>query len=291
MVVPEGSSMKPRISVVINTLNEEKNLPYALRSVRTWADEIIVVDMHSEDRTVEIAREYGAKVFLFERVGFVEPARAFAVEQATSEWIFILDADEVIPQPLSVKLMEIAAQDAADIVSIAWLNHLSGASIFHTGWGPNEERHPRFFKKNKLVLSARVHAGIHPVNGTRILNLPYSDMIAVRHFCYLDWRHLIDKINRYTTVEAQQAFERGEHASKIKTVAYALFEFVNRFIRKQGYKDGWRGFYLAGLMMSYHVAIQAKLQELESTGGREKVQLHYQSEAERLLGKYYAGKE
>src|SRR5262245_29586580 len=103
--------MAPGISVVINTRNEEKNLPHALRSVRPWVDEIIVVDMCSEDRTVEIARSFGAKTFPHEPLGYCEPARAFALGQATQPWVLILDADEMVPAPLSRALRSAAAGD------------------------------------------------------------------------------------------------------------------------------------------------------------------------------------
>ena len=87
-----------RISVVINTLNEERRLPYALRSVQDWVDEIVVVDTHSDDKTVEIAEEFGARIFTHERVGYADPARAFAFARATGDWILILDADELVPR-------------------------------------------------------------------------------------------------------------------------------------------------------------------------------------------------
>ncbi len=278
--------MKPRISVVINTFNEEKNLPYALRSVRTWADEIIVVDMHSEDRTVEIAREYGAKVFLFERVGFVEPARAFAVEQTTCEWIFILDADEVIPQPLSVKLLEIAEQDTADIVSIAWLNYLLGDPILHTGWGPYQDRHARFFKKGKLTFNAKVHAGIHPILGVRMFHLPYSEVFSIHHFCYFDMEHFIYKLNKYTSIEAQQAFERKEKAGYLRMLVVASREFLARYIRSEGYKDGWRGFYFSLLMVFYRVTIFAKLKGLYMGCDLQSVRNKYNDMEEKILSEY-----
>src|SRR5450759_1251360 len=96
-----GGVMGTRISAVINTLNEERNLPFALRSVQDWVDEIVVVDMHSEDATRDIAKQYGARVFLHERLGYADPARAFALEQAVGDWILLIDADELIPAPLS----------------------------------------------------------------------------------------------------------------------------------------------------------------------------------------------
>ena len=100
--------MTQRISVVINTWNEEQNLPWSLGSVRSWADEIVVVDMHSQDRTREIAESFGAKVYLHEWLGFADPARAFAIAQATCDFVLLLDADEMIPKPLSRELQRIA---------------------------------------------------------------------------------------------------------------------------------------------------------------------------------------
>ena len=278
--------MKPRISVVINTLNEEKNLPYALRSVRTWADEIIVVDMHSEDRTVTIAREYGAKVYFHERLGFADPARAFAVSQATGDWVLLLDADEMIPRPLSEKLLQIATENSADVVVIPRLNYLLGAPLWHTGWGPHQDRHERFFRKGKIDLNPRIHSFIHPTQGARVLTLTYQGKMAFPHFNYVDCAHFLDKLNRYTTIEAQQAFERGEHVSRTKGALHAVYEFANRYVRKQGYRDGWRGFYLSGFMAMYRWAPYAKLQELHSTGGRNTVTKEYTETAEAIIAGY-----
>ena len=92
-----------KISAVINTLNEESNIAFCLETLK-WCDEIIVVDMQSEDRTVEIAANFTDKIYNFERVGYVEPARKFAVEQATGDWILLIDADELVPKQLADKL-------------------------------------------------------------------------------------------------------------------------------------------------------------------------------------------
>ena len=182
MVVPQGNRMKPRISVVINTLNEEGNLPYALRSVHTWADEIIVVDMHSEDRTVEIAREYGARVYFHDRIAAFDGARAFAVSQATGEWVFLLDADEMIPQPLSLKLMQIASDDTADVVIVSRLNYLLGGPLGNTGSGPYQDRHPRFFKKDKIDLNPRIQLFYPPRTRSASADVALSGKDALSSF-------------------------------------------------------------------------------------------------------------
>ncbi len=278
--------MKPRISVVINTLNEEKNLPNALRSVRTWADEIIVVDMHSDDRTIEVAREYGAKLYFQDRIAAFDGARAFAVSQATGDWIFLLDADEMIPHPLSVKLMQIASDDTADVVIVSRLNYLLGGPLWHTGWGPHQDGHPRFFKKDKIDLNPRIHSFIHPAQGSRVLTLPYQGKMAFHHFNYVDCAHFLEKLNRYTSIEAQQAFERTENASCAKTILKTAAEFANRYLRKQGWRDGWRGFYLSGFMAMYRWATYAKLRELHATGGQNKISEKYHDAAEEIVASY-----
>ena len=90
-----------RISAVIMTLNEEHNVEFALRSVRPWCDEVIVVDMMSDDRTQEIARRYVDQLLTHERVGFVEPARVQGFAAATGDWIINIDADEVVSPGLA----------------------------------------------------------------------------------------------------------------------------------------------------------------------------------------------
>ncbi|MEM3795630.1 MAG: glycosyltransferase family 2 protein [Thermoprotei archaeon] len=278
--------MKPKISVVINTLNEEKNLPYALRSVSGWADEIIVVDMYSDDYTVEIAKEYGAKVFFHERIAAFDGARQFAIDQASNEWILILDADELVPKTLSKKLQEIAAMQLADIVSIPRYNYLLGAHIKYSGWGPEQDRQKRFFRKGIAHASSKIHAFLHSLPEARVYNIPYEPDFAIIHFNYINCDHFLEKLNRYTNVEASQAYDRGEKISIPKSLFLSAKEFLNRYFRKQGFRDGWRGFYLSLFMAFYRLSIYCKLIELKDVGTRSEVIAQYHDEAERILSEY-----
>lgn len=278
--------MEPRISVVINTLNEEKNLPYALRSVRPWVDEIVVVDMYSQDRTADIVLQFKAKLYYHERMNFADPARAFAVSQATGEWILVLDADEVIPLPLSCKLREIARGDVADVVKLHRLNYLLGVPLGYSGWGPSQDALMRFFKRGWLHMTARIHDFLKPVPGARILEIPYQPDHAIVHFPYLDVAQFLERLNRYTTIEAEQARERGETTARLSALAHAAREFIGRYVRARGYRDGWRGLYLSLFMAFYRLATYAKVTELESLGRRAAVEAIYQREAERILREY-----
>lgn len=283
--------MTHSISVVINTWNEEHNLPWAIRSARSWADEIVVVDMHSQDRTRDIAEQLGARVYLHEWLGFADPARAFAIAQSRGDFVLLLDADEMIPEPLSRRLRQIAADDGSqaeryDIARIARVNYLLGDKLNHTGWGPSQDRLLRFFRRGSLSTTATIHDFLQPAPGARICELPNEPELSIIHFNYLDVSHFIDKLNRYTTVEAQQARQRGQHASIWGTTRQAARELYRRYLLKQGYRDGWRGFYLAALMALYRVGAAAKLAELEAGMGPEPARARYDAIAEQLLAAY-----
>jgi len=278
--------MAPKISVVINTLNEEKNLPNALRSLQPWIDEIIIVDMHSEDRTVEIAREFGAKVFFHERLDFADPARAFALEQASGDWVLVLDADEVIPFPLSRALMSIASTGKGDVVLVHLLNYWFGDPLMHTNTGPFQTRQLRFFRRHHVRATSTIHNYLHLIPGSRVLEIKYEPGLAIVHFAYFDSRDFIEKLNRYTNIEARQAFEKGERITPAGALLRAAKEFAARYIKGQGFQDGWRGFYISLFYTFYRIVAAAKLHELTAFGSREQVEARYQQEAEEILKAY-----
>ncbi len=280
--------MRSSISVIINTLNAEAWLDYALRSVEPWAGEIVVVDMHSEDRTQEIARAHGARVLMHERTGYVEPARAFAVAQATHEWVLILDADEMVPEPLSRRLLEIAASGEADAVSLPHLNYILGAPLIHTGWGPDQDRHWRFFRRGSVELPDRIHGAMLPRPGVRTLRLPAAADLAIIHFNYINVEDFMSRLNRYTSIEASGASGRGGATGAVPASAR---EFLARWIRHGGWRDGWRGFYLTLMMMCYRVVAAAKRRELEAGNSRPIVEQRYRDVAERVVTGYSARKK
>jgi (heptosyl)LPS beta-1,4-glucosyltransferase len=272
--------VKPKISAVILTFNEEKNIAYALRSVASWTDEIIVVDMYSEDRTVEIAQSFGAKTILHPRLGFQDPARSFAMDNATGDWIINLDADEIVPFKLSKELIHIAENDLADVCSIPRLNYIGGKPMLHSGWDPNGDRQFRFFKKGTLEFSPLVHVRPKPAPGKRLRKLTYPASKGLIHFNYLDSTQFLEKLNRYTSFEASQAFDSGLNFSFTSFFVRPAVEFVKRYIFFQGFRDGWNGFYYSFLMVLYKMTQAMKLRELKKIGSREDIRLKYQAIAE-----------
>ena len=274
------------IGVAVNTLNEERNLGFALRSVRSWVDDIVVVDMHSDDGTAEVARRHGARVLLHERMGFADPARAFAVEQVRGDWVLIIDADEIVPPALARRLQEIVANDLADVVHIPYQNYFVGAPLRFTFVGLFNDKHARFFKRGALETSGRVHRYLRPRPGRRQLTLPRRPELAMQHFGYLDLEHFAEKIDRYTTIEARQMLDRGERAGTFRMLLATVREFFTHYLRYGGMLDGWRGFSYSAFMAYYYAAKYGKLRALQTVGDREDIRERYVRLAESWLAGY-----
>lgn len=276
------------IAAVINTFNEEANLPFALRSVAPWVDEIVVVDMYSRDRTVEIARESGAKVFLHAGPGFEYPPRAFAVEQTDADWILILDADELVPLALSRELRRFAKSDEADVLLLPRTNYLLGTRMAHTGWGERQDLQTRFFRKGCVIGSSLAHHDLVAREGARIKALDFRGDNALVHFNYFDLTHFIEKLNRYTSIEALQAEEKGKRWNAVTMLLAGAKEFVGRYVKNRGFLDGWRGLNLSLCMAFYRIAAAGKYIELRECGPRASVMAAYRDEADKVLREYAA---
>lgn len=270
----------PPISVVMNTLNAAATLDLALRSVVAWADEIVVVDMCSDDDTRAIAASYGARVVEHARIGAVDPARDSSVALAANRWVFVLDADEVVPASVVPVLQRIAAQDEADVVVLPWGNHVFGERCWHGTFGPTVDRHARFFKQGYIEPNAGVHSWPMAAAGARVLDLAPSEAHSILHFAYSDVSDFVLRADRYTTSEAQDnvgAGQRPPHARR------ALRQFVHGYVLHRGYRDGWTGLHTALALLFYRLLVIMKERQLRQHGDRERVLATYRSLAEEAL--------
>jgi glycosyltransferase involved in cell wall biosynthesis len=268
---------RPKITGIIHTKNESLYIAQAVNSLLGFVDEVLVADMASSDDTVKIAVQLGARVIAVPDFDFVEPARQLALDAATFDWIFVLDADEIVPPALGAEIQRIAATREADVVSIPHLNFMIGKSIRHTGWGPDTDRHPRFFRRNSIVLSNRVHIPWQIAREARVLSLPATDELSIHHFNYSDWSQFIAKMNRYTSIEANQLLANNKPI-RFHRVFWACFkEFGVRYILRRGYRDGYEGFVLSCLMVTYKLLVAAKSTQLAQRGNDVAIQSQYMS--------------
>ena len=246
----------PRVSAVVNTLNEAHNIEFCLRSVRPWCDEVVVVDMLSDDNTQELARKYADVVLEHERVGFVEPARAKGIEATTGDWILVLDADEVVTPQLASWIRDFVDSDPPyDLVRLPRANVYLGRWLRSTNWYPGK---PRLFRRGVITASADIHHGLNMAEGTRVALIPPDPGLSLWHFTRLSLSTLTTKTNHYTTIEADQANAAGRgdpHAWE--PLASAVVPLA-KYVARRGYRDGTAGLVYAFNQAYYKFLVQAK---------------------------------
>jgi (heptosyl)LPS beta-1,4-glucosyltransferase len=249
----------PTISVVINTLNEEKNLPRAVASVKSFADEIIVVDMESTDKTVEVAKSLGAKVFTHKKTGYVEPARNFALRQAHGLWLFVLDADEEVPQGLALQIQKITKNPKSDYFRIPRKNIIFGHWMKHSRWWP--DYNIRFFKKGTVSWNEIIHAV--PMTQGVGDDVEAKEDYAIIHHNYDSLEQYIERINRYTSQHAILKIKEGYKFSWKDVITRPSNEFLSRYFFGEGYKDGLHGLALSLLQAFSELAVYLKIWQKE----------------------------
>ncbi|MDO8638293.1 MAG: glycosyltransferase family 2 protein [Candidatus Daviesbacteria bacterium] len=246
-----------KISVVINTLNEEKNIERAINSV-AWTNEIIVCDMHSEDKTVEIAKKLGTKIFFHKREDYVEPARNFAVSKASNDWILVLDPDEEVPTSLAKRLQEIAdGMEQIDYVRLPRKNIIFGHFMQASMWWP--DYNIRFFKKDKIKWGKQIHRPPETIGLG--LDLPADEKYAITHKNYESISDFIKRMDRYTSVQAAEIGKEGYQFKWQDFIRKPLGEFLSRFFAGKGYKDGLHGLALSLLQAFSFLVVYLKVWE------------------------------
>lgn len=258
------------LSVIVLTFNEERHIRACLESVRAFADELLVFDSGSTDRTIVIARETGARV---ETRPFDDYAgqRNAAMDAARGDWIFFIDADEranaAIGQEICDEILRIENatgnwNETAFVpyeTALFWIprkNYIFGKWIQHTGWSPDYQ--PRVLKKGRAWFdpSRPVHELVVTQGDELYLKQPLT------HYNYETLAQFRAKQKRYTQFEAQRMFEEGVRPRLRSFLSMPAREFVRRFIRLQGYRDGLRGLTLSVLMAYYAFWRQVWLAEL-----------------------------
>ncbi|MCX5591300.1 glycosyltransferase family 2 protein [Alcaligenes endophyticus] len=229
----------PTLSVIIITKNEQAHIQACLESV-AFADEIIVVDSGSTDRTVEIAAAFGAKVSITTDWPGFGPQKNRALDLATSEWVLSIDADERVTPELADSIRQELTQPRATAYRIARLSEFAGRWIRHSGWWP--DRVLRLFRRDLgRFTTVKVHERVN-VSGS-VLTLQGHFL----HYPYASLEVFINKINQYSSSAAQQAFERGKRTSVIGPFGHSFWTFLRHYVLRRGFLDGWQGLFLAGM--------------------------------------------
>jgi glycosyltransferase involved in cell wall biosynthesis len=249
---------KVPISVVVITKNEENNIESCLNSVYNWADEIIIVDDESKDKTVEIARNYTDRIFI-RRMDIEGSHRNWAYSQAKNEWVLSLDADERVSEELSKEIVGALRNPRFVAYSIPLRNFIGDYWIRYGGWYPAGK--VRLFKKDKFRYEDVV---VHPrvfIDGE--CGHLHSDII---HKGYPDFEHFLSSVNYQTTQEAKKWYTTNRRMSMTRTFWRSIDRFFRRYLGKKGYKDGFYGFMIALFDSLYQIVSFAKYYEMKRKG-------------------------
>jgi (heptosyl)LPS beta-1,4-glucosyltransferase len=248
-----------QISVIINTLNEAENLPKAISSVKDFADEIVVVDMESTDGTPEIAKNLGAKVFTHKKLGYVEPARNFAISKATNSWILILDSDEEVPKKLSEKIKKILKYPEADYYRVPRKNIIFGKWIKYSRWWP--DFNIRLFKKGAVSWNELIHAV--PMTQGIGEEIEAKEELSIVHHNYDSIEEYIERMNRYTSRLSEERINEGYKFNWRDLILKPSNEFLSRYFFGEGYKDGLHGLALSLLQGFSELSLYLKIWQKE----------------------------
>ena len=244
--------------MIVITLNEEKNISDCLGSV-AWADELVVVDARSSDRTRELARNYAQKVFETDWKGY-SAAKEFALGKVSHEWVLWLDADERVSPSLAAEIREVLKQNPPEHAAyeIPRRAFYLGKWIRHCGWYPGYVT--RLFRKQSVRLSpSLVHEHLE-VEGTVGRMVSHID-----HFTDDTLYHYFKKFNSYTSLAASDLRRRNKKFRLADLIVRPPFLFFKMYVLKRGFLDGWHGLVLSMVSSAYVFVKYAKHWELDCT--------------------------
>ncbi len=245
------------LSLAIITYNEEENIVRLLNSLADIADEIIIVDSFSTDKTKEICTQKYPQVQFFEKKfnGYGEQ-KNHALNLCSHEWVLFLDADEVPDENLKKSIQKIvsSANTEFNVYKAKFNNHLGSHMIRFGGWG-DVCRERLFRKKYARYSDDKVHEFLITDQKAGLLEG------KLNHYTYKSIHHHVSKINKYSDMMAEKMFEREMKVKRFKIIVSPVFEFTKVFIFKLGFLDGFPGFYIAKTMSYYTFLKYIKLRE------------------------------
>lgn len=248
-----------KIAGVINTYNSDDFLERCLKSLKD-CDEIIVCDMHSTDRTIEIAEKYGCKIVYHENIGHCDPARNFALSHVTADYELILDADEYASEHLVKNLKKYISENenAAEGIRIFYKNELLG-KVLHCYSKPGILR---CFKRGCVHYEPQIHSAPEIKGREELFNDRENSFIT--HSMITDLKKHADKWNYYTSVEANDKFTATGRKVSAKAIIFRpVGEFIKIYFLKQGYLDGLHGFIFSVYAANYKFMVLVKAWEAQ----------------------------
>lgn len=230
-----------KLSIVIITLNEEESIERCINSVKTIADEIVVLDSYSTDQTEFICKRLGVKFYQNNFTGYRDQKNN-AINLASYDHILSLDADEALSQELIDSIKKIKENWSYDAYYCKRLNNYCGQWIHYSNWYPDKKI--RLFDRRKGKWGGyNLHETIHMDESSRVSCLD-GDLL---HWVYSSYDEHVDKVNKYSTIGAIEYFNAGKRASVLSPFLHMLWRFVKSYFLYCGFLDGFNGFVICSI--------------------------------------------
>ncbi len=245
----------PKLTVVILTKNEEANIVSVITNARKIAEQILIVDSGSTDRTVALAEANGARVVYRAWDDDFAAQRNFALQYIDTDWLLYLDADERLDDELCAAVKQAVQQTPTKQYSMMRKIHAFGFEYKHGIFKPDEVL--RLFPSQKVRWVNKVHE--RPV-----CDLSKEKLKGyIEHYTYGSWQQWWDKAGKYTTIWARDSYERGKRTSLAACFGHAMYGFIRAYIFQLGFVDGWSGMYSSLQHFIYTMMKYLKLYELQ----------------------------
>jgi glycosyltransferase involved in cell wall biosynthesis len=247
----------PRLSLIVITRNEEASIGRCLRSA-AFADEAVVVDNQSSDKTVEIARSLGANVIEAPDWPGFGPQKNRALDASTGDWVLSLDADEWIEPPLAAAVKAVIENpNALDGYEMPRRSRFCGEVVRHSGWWPDHVT--RLWRRGRgRFVDVPVHE--HVVVDGKLGRISQP----IEHDAIADLNDAHDKAARYATIAAAELAAQGKHSSEAKAIVRAGGAFLRTYLWRGGFLDGATGFRVARYNTDYTYRKWAMLARMKS---------------------------
>ena len=250
-----------KLSVIIITLNEERNIGRLLTSVESIADEVIVLDSFSTDKTAEICAKHDA-TFIQEKWQGYSATKNLANSKASHEWIFSIDADEEVDQELVAAILNQKNKGFSQLYTVNRLTNYCGKWIKYSTWYPDKKI--RIFPKSKSKWTGEfVHEELYFTEQMKTQELSGH----LNHYSYYDYKDHRDRADKYSILTAQKLSAEGKSVGPLKPYISCIGRFISMYILNLGFLDGWMGFKIAQISGLSNIVKYKELRNLNKING------------------------
>lgn len=253
-----------KISVLVVTYNDEKHLKDCLIPLKSF-DELVVVDLGSTDRSLEIAKDLGINVIARSWVPIIEMVLPTLIPTLKNDWVLRIDPDEVLPSALVDDLLALEPDKNVGAIVLPLQYYFLNKKLNNTVWGGMRYSRGVIHKKRVIIGPQVVHVSYDLRDGYKLFTIKFKGDNFVAHYWVDSYSQLYSKHERYLKMEGKARFTRGQRFSWKRLIRYTLEEFIASFVHKSGWRGGWTGWFLSFFYAQYEARSWLALRRYENS--------------------------